>query len=151
MFTEDAYQLLGISPDADPETIKKAYRALARQWHPDVNQSANAVDYFRRITEAFEILMDPAQRLRHDTQFGHNKKVKAKGEQSKFIITEERKAKAQDTVEQWKHDYSVVMQAREAARIKQQEKYQRGLRRARLIIAAFLILLAWLIYWWLSK
>ena len=61
--TANYYALLGVGPDATLPQIKKAYRKLARQHHPDINPSdQQAADRFRQITEAYETLTDPGRR-----------------------------------------------------------------------------------------
>ncbi|MEB3185208.1 MAG: molecular chaperone DnaJ [Cyanobacteriota bacterium] len=65
----DFYDLLGVSRDADPDTLKRAYRRLARQYHPDVNKEPGAEDRFKEIGRAYEVLSDPQTRSRYD-QFG---------------------------------------------------------------------------------
>ncbi|QEY32567.1 molecular chaperone DnaJ [Synechococcus sp. RSCCF101] len=65
----DYYDLLGVSRDADGETLKRAYRRLARQYHPDVNKDPGAEDRFKEIGRAYEVLSDPQTRARYD-QFG---------------------------------------------------------------------------------
>jgi molecular chaperone DnaJ len=65
----DYYDLLGVSRDADPETLKRSYRRLARQYHPDVNKDPGAEDKFKEIGQAYEVLSDPQTRARYD-QFG---------------------------------------------------------------------------------
>lgn len=68
---KDYYEVLGISRDADENEIKKAYRRLAREYHPDVNPGDNnAEEKFKEINEAYEILSDPQKRSAYD-QFGH--------------------------------------------------------------------------------
>lgn len=62
----DHYEVLGVSRDADAETIKKAYRRLARELHPDVNPSPEAQEQFKLVTHAYEVLSDPAQRSQYD-------------------------------------------------------------------------------------
>ena len=57
--TKDYYRLLGVRPDATVLLIKKAYRKLAKQYHPDVNDSPDAAERFREITEAYDTLTDP--------------------------------------------------------------------------------------------
>ena len=71
--TEDYYRLLGVRPDATVLLIKKAYRKLAKQYHPDVNDSPDAAERFREITEAYDTLTDPDRRRRYDRLhgFGH--------------------------------------------------------------------------------
>lgn len=65
----DYYDLLGVSRDADPETLKRAYRRMARQYHPDVNKDPGAEDKFKEIGRAYGVLSDPQTRGRYD-QFG---------------------------------------------------------------------------------
>jgi len=65
----DYYQILGVSRDAEKSDIKKAYRKLARKYHPDVNQAANAEDKFKEINEAYEVLKDADKRQAYD-RFG---------------------------------------------------------------------------------
>ena len=65
----DYYELLGVSRDADADTLKRAYRRLARQYHPDINKEPGAEDRFKEIGRAYEVLSDPQTRGRYD-QFG---------------------------------------------------------------------------------
>ena len=65
----DYYDLLGVSRDADADTLKRAYRRLARQYHPDVNKEPGAEDKFKEVGRAYEVLGDPKTRARYD-QFG---------------------------------------------------------------------------------
>lgn len=62
----DYYTALGISPDADPSTIKGAYRRKANQYHPDKNPSPEAAARFREIQEAYETLSDETRRKAYD-------------------------------------------------------------------------------------
>ena len=58
------------SPDATTAQIKSAYRKLAKQYHPDVNDSPDAAERFREITEAYDTLTDPDRRRRYDRLHG---------------------------------------------------------------------------------
>ena len=62
----DYYALLGVPTDATTAQIKSAYRKLAKQYHPDVNDSPDAAERFRQITEAYDTLTDPDRRRRYD-------------------------------------------------------------------------------------
>jgi len=62
----DYYKLLGISKNADQEEIKKAYKEQALKWHPDKNKDKNALNNFRNISEAYQILSDPIKREEYD-------------------------------------------------------------------------------------
>ena len=66
---QDYYQILGVSRDAETSDIKKAYRKLARKYHPDVNQDAGAEDKFKQVNEAYEVLKDTDKRQAYD-RFG---------------------------------------------------------------------------------
>jgi molecular chaperone DnaJ len=70
MSPRDFYQVLGVSRDASAEDLKKAYRRLARQYHPDVNKDDDAEDRFKEINEAYEVLSNDEKRARYD-RFGH--------------------------------------------------------------------------------
>ena len=76
---KDYYKILGVARDATKEEIGRAYRALAKRYHPDVNPDRNAQKRFIEITEAYQILSDPKKRRVYD-QFGpstpkHRKKT----------------------------------------------------------------------------
>jgi molecular chaperone DnaJ len=65
----DYYEMLGVSRDADKEEIKRAYRRLARKYHPDVNKEPGAEERFKEINHAYEVLSEPETRARYD-RFG---------------------------------------------------------------------------------
>ena len=65
----DLYALLGVPRDAPEAEIKKAYRRLAMQYHPDRNPAPGAEAKFKEVTEAYEVLREPARRAQYD-RFG---------------------------------------------------------------------------------
>jgi|YelNatPaOPRAMG01_1025707.scaffolds.fasta_scaffold00010_102 molecular chaperone DnaJ len=69
MAREDYYKILGVDRDADEEEIKRAYRRVAKECHPDVTQGdEEAAERFRRATEAYEVLRDPQKRAAYDRE-----------------------------------------------------------------------------------
>lgn len=72
MSKRDYYEVLGVNKDATEEEIKKAYRKLARKYHPDVNKDdPQAEEKFKEVTEAYEVLSDQQKRANYD-RFGHS-------------------------------------------------------------------------------
>jgi len=71
MAKRDYYEVLGISKGAEQDEIKKAYRKLARQYHPDVNKdNKDAEEKFKEVQEAYDVLCDPQKKAQYD-RFGH--------------------------------------------------------------------------------
>ena len=67
----DYYEVLGVSKDADEDTLKKAYRKLAKKYHPDANPGDKEAEAkFKEASEAYSVLSDPQKRQQYD-QFGH--------------------------------------------------------------------------------
>lgn len=64
--SQDLYELLGVTRDADADAIKKAYRRLARQLHPDVNPDPATQERFKEVSRAYEVLSDPQKRAAYD-------------------------------------------------------------------------------------
>ena len=67
----DYYEILGVPRNASQEDIQRAYRKLARTYHPDLNSDPVAEDRFKEISEAYNVLSDPATRRRYDA-FGQD-------------------------------------------------------------------------------
>jgi curved DNA-binding protein CbpA len=71
--TPDYYELLQISPSAEPETIHRVYRLLAQRYHPD-NQQTGDENRFRALVEAYELLTDPERRAQYDLTYHETRK-----------------------------------------------------------------------------
>ncbi len=63
---KDYYEIMGVSRDASPEDVKRAYRRLARKYHPDVSKEKDAEERFKEVGEAYEVLRDPEKRAAYD-------------------------------------------------------------------------------------
>ncbi|MDF9823659.1 molecular chaperone DnaJ [Breznakia sp. PF5-3] len=70
MAKRDYYEILGLAKDANEQDIKKAYRKMAKKYHPDVNDGKDAEEKFKEVNEAYEVLSDPQKKATYD-QFGH--------------------------------------------------------------------------------
>jgi curved DNA-binding protein len=71
---KDYYQIMGVKRDVTQDEIKRAYRKLARKYHPDVSKEADAELRFKEVGEAYEVLKDPEKRAAYD-QLGANWKA----------------------------------------------------------------------------
>jgi curved DNA-binding protein len=63
---QDYYETLGLKRNATEDQVHKAYRKLARQYHPDINKAPDAAEKFKQVNEAYEVLRDPEKRRRYD-------------------------------------------------------------------------------------
>ncbi|MDQ1383042.1 MAG: curved DNA-binding protein, partial [Actinomycetota bacterium] len=66
MAPRDFYEVLGVARGAQPDEIQRAYRKLARTYHPDVNKDPAAEERFKEVSEAYDVLSDPETRKRYD-------------------------------------------------------------------------------------
>jgi molecular chaperone DnaJ len=88
MNKRDYYEVLGLTKGASKEEIKKAYRKLSKQYHPDINKDDNAVDKFKEISEAYEVLSDDQKKAQYD-QFGHANQTKVLVEEQMDLVFED--------------------------------------------------------------
>ncbi len=63
---KDYYEVLGVTRGSDADEVKRAYRKLARKYHPDVSKEKNAENKFKEVQEAYEVLRDPEKRAAYD-------------------------------------------------------------------------------------
>lgn len=68
--TKNYYEILGVSVDSSTAEVKSAYRKLARKYHPDINKDEGAIDIFKNITEAYDVLSNDVERSKYDTLKG---------------------------------------------------------------------------------
>lgn len=100
------YDLLDIKKDATKEEIKKAYREQAKKWHPDVNDSKEALDIIKELNEAKTILLEDEKRKEYDAYLEHavNESYEKIRDKTKYS-TEENKT-YQNNKEKYEHDYT---------------------------------------------
>jgi sugar lactone lactonase YvrE len=98
---EDYYEILQISPSAEPEVIEAAYKKLARKYHPDVNKSPSSADKMKKINMAYVVLGDPIQREQYHSEWlqeRYNQKVAAGTVQVKPYVSSTNQKKARRVI-----------------------------------------------------
>ena len=90
---QDFYEVLQVSPNADPDTIHRIYRLLAQRFHPD-NQETGDTARFRQVTEAYRVLSDPEQRAAFDVRHGAVRQERIR------VVTDAAKANTDFEIEQ---------------------------------------------------
>lgn len=103
MATKNYYQILNISQNATQEEIKKAFRTLAKQYHPDVNPSPDANEVMQQITEAYEVLSDIEKRKQYDKKLGNI--PKASQNTSVYSSYTKTKSESEADFEEWLNIY----------------------------------------------
>lgn len=103
MAIKNYYQILNISQNATQEEIKKAFRTLAKQYHPDVNSNPNANEIMQQITEAYEVLSDVEKRKQYDKKLGNI--PKASQNTSVYSSYTKTKSESEADFEEWLNIY----------------------------------------------
>src|SRR6516165_2810095 len=80
----DYYDVLGVPRDADQDTIRRAYRKLARKYHPDLNSDSDAEDRFKELGEAYDVLSDAEKRERYDRLGAHWREAEREAPEESF-------------------------------------------------------------------
>lgn len=86
------YDILGVTPDADPAALRRAFMGAAQQWHPDKAAEADRPAYearFRRLSEAYETLSDPARRGRYDRELAFRRAPTTTAARPRTIVVED--------------------------------------------------------------
>ena len=106
----DPYATLSLHPTATPAQIQKAYRLKARETHPDKNPSPNANEEFRRVSEAFDILSDPAKKRMYDEQRRREQRLKEEQRRREQRAREEQRRRDERRwqAEQWEREQALI-------------------------------------------
>jgi DnaJ-class molecular chaperone len=86
---DNYYQTLGVNQTVTPDNLKKAYRNLAKKWHPDKHSAENkqqAENVFKKLSEAFDVLSDPSKRSEYDMRLGMG--IDSTGDQRQSFFTQ---------------------------------------------------------------
>lgn len=107
---KDYYKILGVSKDADDATIKKAFRKLAKEYHPDTNGgNAEAAKKFQEINEAYSVLSDETKRKAYDEDKGEQSEATGKASSGTKKTTQSANPFAGFTGQNFKMDFGDMM------------------------------------------
>lgn len=107
---ENLYKILGVTKGATTKEIRKAYRSLARKYHPDINKDENSIEYFKKVTEAYNTLHDPGKRMRYDRQLDASEFNEIDAKVRAYKETQDREA----AIKKQREDYERMMKIKEA-------------------------------------
>jgi curved DNA-binding protein len=105
---KDYYKILGVSQSAPEEKIRRAYRTLARRYHPDVNPDKGSTEKFKDIAEAYQVLTDPVARKKYLDDYAVFLRTAASAKIKAYQAAAERRAASGNYYEQQKRDYRAI-------------------------------------------
>jgi len=134
MEIKDYYKLLGIQTDCSPKQLKRAYRKLAKKYHPDVAHSSRSVEMFNEITEAYDTLSDPMKRSVYDKSLGEKLAAERRRAEREKRFEQPTKRPSQELKDRLSKDRSRWERLRERGAtdlgMEQKEQYASPLNRA---------------------
>ena len=105
---KDYYKILGLSSSSPENRIRRAYRTLARRYHPDVNPDKDSTDKFKEIAEAYRVLVDPLERRAYDTKYSDYLKNISNAKIKAYQQAAEKRAATEKYYEQQKRDIAAI-------------------------------------------
>lgn len=121
--TDDLYEVLQVSPTADPNVIRAAYKQLALKYHPDANISSEAAEMMKTVNLAYEVLGDPNRRREHDLARQRNEQTRTDQEQ------QTRNARTQQARREWEREEREREEREQARREREQAAQRERVRR----------------------
>ncbi|NLF25368.1 MAG: DnaJ domain-containing protein [Deltaproteobacteria bacterium] len=105
---KDYYKILGLSSSSSEGRIRRAYRTLARRYHPDVNPNSDSADKFKDIAEAYRVLVDPLARRAYDAKYNDHLKNVSNAKIRAYQRAAEKRAATEKYFEQQKRDIAAI-------------------------------------------